>query len=167
MVDYTDANTSTQLTNVIFKGMLSALMIELDKPSADMEKIATKAASKTANELTAHPGDRGSYFVWARLKPTQQTKLALHPKSTLHQGRLSFALPAMVAPRETTCQSSMLEKDPRAIGQNKASLNDVEHAQPPLLQPPQMSANMQLDEAHHRPFYVEPHAFPIRNYRQT
>lgn len=50
--------------------------------------------------------------------------------------------------------------------QNKASLNDVEHAQPPLLQPPQMSANMQLDEAHHRPFYVGPHAFPIRNYRQ-
>jgi hypothetical protein len=105
--------------------MLSALMIELDKPSADMEKIANKAASKTDNELTAHPGDRGSYFVWARLKPTQQTKLALHPKSTLHQGRLSFALPAMVVAgqrkppsarsKRNTCQSSMLEKDPRAI----------------------------------------------------
>ena len=70
VVDYTDADTHTQLTNVILKGMPSALMIELDKPSKDMEKIANKAASKTDNELTAHPGDRGSYFVWARPKPT-------------------------------------------------------------------------------------------------
>lgn len=69
-VDYTDADTHTQLTNVILKGMPSALMIELDKPSKDMEKIANKAASKTDNELTAHPGDRGSYFVCARPKPT-------------------------------------------------------------------------------------------------
>ncbi|KAL2030790.1 hypothetical protein VTO58DRAFT_108144 [Aureobasidium pullulans] len=52
-----------KLTNVVFKGMLLALMIELDKPSADMEKIANKAALKTDNELTAHPGDRGLYFV--------------------------------------------------------------------------------------------------------
>lgn len=112
MVDYTDANTSTQLTNVILKGMPSALMIELDKPSAGMGKIANKAASKTNNELTAHPGDRGSYFVWARIKPTQQTKLALHPKSTLHQGRLSFALPTMVVAGQRKAVCSLQEKHP-------------------------------------------------------
>jgi hypothetical protein len=100
VVEYTTENTPSDMTNVILAGMPSVLKDELDKPSADMDSIADKALSKTDKHLTAQPGDRGTYLVWARPKANHQTKLTLNPGTTFRQTKLSFALPAtMIAGR--------------------------------------------------------------------
>lgn len=100
VLKYITDNSPSEITDVALKGMPPVLKDELDKPSADMDSIADKAVSKTDKHLTAQPGDRGTYLVWARPKANQQTKLILNRGSTLHQTRISFALPAtMVAGR--------------------------------------------------------------------
>jgi hypothetical protein len=67
---------------------------QLNKQSADFDKVADRTRSQVDRELTPQRDHKGIYLAWARPKSARQTQLVADDPTTLRQSSLSFTLPA-------------------------------------------------------------------------